>query len=564
MSDPRDFLPSKYKKPSSLSNTSDALVDPPIEPSKDLNTDLNMDIDSPWADLAKEPASLGSSLTSTPLSSDINLSLDSKVMDEKPEETMSSSNSNSDGGAPSITSRPKSKNKAKITGLLVIAFLVVGVVASYLLTQQSQDLRQQAHMLFIPLNPDGSCDTGYSPGTVDGVEYCIPDSGYCPDGMNLITRVQENGRVVTECSTDPTPTPPYIPPSGQGTFGWCWDAGGVGGHPCSASDWTNPNQLIAGTYVWPPGCSGSACHRYIINDPNTLEAAVEYATQYPVINTVLYEGNGSGNNLEIAPFLICSSSPSSTGGYNVINCATEGSSCTTLDFSVSPPRCYLTTTAYQEMVEAGNTWSPYNTGCGDGVHDYDGPDGYLGDCNTWHFTECLEEGSGVNGYGCGAITPTQPPPPPTTITITLTTTLTPTPSITITPTVPELVCVNIEMLDSQGNIMSGNDDENLMIGDQVRFRSRHSGQETDDQADPRPVTFQFRIMPPNSTTWTDISNYSDVAASDVSAMYTIISSGPHIVQSRICAGQERCQLWENISSVESHGRPPLFNPIIRE
>lgn len=529
MNNPRDYLPAKYKK------TSSALGDLKVSDTK-TNDELN---NSPWSDLAKEPkvpSYRSNAVESDQSNSNLSI-LDTQNETVKSNSPVDSNIASDDSPAEIIppTSFPKAKSKAnnkKLAGLLVLFFLVVGVFSSYLLTQQSQDNRQQAARQYI-IAPPGGCGAYPNTNTVklDGVDYCLPAD---------------------------TTTPPNMT---EGKFGYCWNC--VPPRPATEDDWKNPALHIAGTYTWRYGCSGSSnecscsagesdCYRYIVNIPSTLEAAVSYATQYPHINQVLYRGDGSKNNLEIAPFYSCFTGSSSeedpTITYNTVNCAAENIQdvCSFVDTSYNPPRCYLTNGAYLIEIGKGNTWSPYNTGCGDGVHDYSGENGYAGDCNTWHFTTCLNQGTGVNGLGCDIIDtpnitteeppdepPTEPPTQP------------PTEPPTGTPTLPpELLCTDLEMLNSLGEEMQGNEDQDLINGDQVRFRGNSS-----DNSNPE-VTFEFRILPPNTYAWQDLTNTDTGAtAKNISAPYTVISSGHHIVQSRVCLSGV-CQTWESNDEID--------------
>jgi hypothetical protein len=104
------------------------------------------------------------------------------------------------------------------------------------------------------------------------------------------------------------------------------------------------------------------------------------------------------------------------------------------------------------------------------------------------------------------------------------------------------------MLDASGSAMTGNDDQSLVDGDRVRFRSSASAEDPD-------ATFEFRILPPNTYAWIDITDTSATAAPDVSAFYTIVSSGHHVVQSRLCIDGV-CQVWE--SNDENNVSDDLF------
>jgi hypothetical protein len=99
------------------------------------------------------------------------------------------------------------------------------------------------------------------------------------------------------------------------------------------------------------------------------------------------------------------------------------------------------------------------------------------------------------------------------------------------------VCANIEMLDKDLNLMTGTDDERLKSGDELRFRCSAKGNQSVN------FNYEFRILPPNSTDWLDITNQGE--EKDLSKIYTLENFGQHIVQGRICVGNE-CQVWEAI------------------
>ena len=100
----------------------------------------------------------------------------------------------------------KRKNGLKIAGILVILFLVVGIVASYMLSQENQDNRQQAsEPTCDPLDPycqNGRCISGYMP---EG-ETCVPISVSgtdCGEGMHHVSNGDPNRCYNETCRNTP-------------------------------------------------------------------------------------------------------------------------------------------------------------------------------------------------------------------------------------------------------------------------------------------------------------------------------------------------------------------------
>ncbi len=153
---PRDFLPAKYKK--DLQEETDVVTD-------QNSTDLDVkQVNSLWSDLAKEPP--------VPQYRNISDTNPDKVV--SPELTkidqladmQQNIDQNNLTGQNGFTS--KKKANSKLAGLLVVFFLVIGVFASYMLSRQSQDNRQQAsggEKLCLADDPycvNGECKPGYS------------------------------------------------------------------------------------------------------------------------------------------------------------------------------------------------------------------------------------------------------------------------------------------------------------------------------------------------------------------------------------------------------------------
>ena len=145
-------------------------------------------------------------------------------------------------------------------------------------------------------------------------------------------------------SFNPSTVTPKTTP-GVGQFGYNYTTG----QPATTADWSNKNVQIAGTYIAPNG------QRFLINDPNTSNAALKYANDNPGVLDGKIGASGS-------------------------NLSSDGVNLKTIQWP--------TTTG-----TPGQTWVPPGTGCGDGVND-------AVECNQWHWTTCLNKGTGVNGVGC--------------------------------------------------------------------------------------------------------------------------------------------------------------------
>lgn len=443
-------------------------------------------IDSPWSDLAKKPE--------VPSYRSV-LPVERKVEEKDQTPVYSPMSDNLAKEEPvKNTFIPKKRPNTKLAGLLVVFFLVIGLFSSYLLSEEGQDNRQQA---------SSSCKAG--------TPYCVCGNSGC--------------QIVPPTTITP-------PPVLEDRFGWCGTCNPE--RPATEADWASTSLQISGTYLWKNPATG-IIERYVIDLPSTHEAATLYGTNWPGVNDYIEDPDGVGD-VEIAPFLMCGTG----NGYNTTNC-TDNASC----LIVEDGRCYLTTTAYQEQfLDQGYTWVPDGTGCGEGA-TVGGIATDSIDCVEYHFTTCLNQGSGVNGYGCDVEetnnndddTPTSTPP------ITLTTTVTQPP--TVTTTAPGPVCSNIELLDSTGNVMAGDDDESLKSGDQIRLRA------TATNTSSAVVTYEFRIWAPNMSSWTNLTNTSaGSSAANVSAVYTINSSGHFVAQSRICVSGV-CQAWETVAGSPS-------------
>jgi len=223
--------------------------------------------------------------------------------------------------------------------------------------------------------------------------------------------------------------------------------------------------------------------------------------------------------------------PSTTpGGTNYNGCWTCGAN-----------GCSIKTGAGFEHCAAGcDVWKwscdridNLSGGCQDGQPSIGNSQSFSASCGTEQIdVQCggqpRDFRSRINDEPCDTSTPSEPPSEP------------PTEPPTTVPPEESFSCVNIEMLDADNMLMSDDDDKNLREGDVVRFRASSS-----DDNDAR-ITFEFRILPPNTTEWVNLTMGTTTATNrNTSGPYTIISSGSHTAQSRICVSGV-CQEWENL------------------
>ena len=545
MTDPRDFLPAKYNK-----TQKDKSVFPPT----DLKAEnQSSKIDSPWADLAKEPK-IPTYRNAVDSSNNNN---NDQVGDEK-NSTTAFSDKFLETTNQTSTFTPKRKSNSKLAGLLVVFFLVIGVFSSYLLTQQNQDGRQQASggEEQIEKPPIRVRDEGEAVKDKPVARFGDADEPYPTFNFDTRTITVPTPASPIDLSNLPIPTVN----DALGTFGQCV------GDQCknTLKDFENPAVLIRGTY--PCASNTGRCLVGGTGAQATAKAAIDFgfkiaelvaaeksgsekAEIYKAINNgalniinhndyngVDKDGNPLYSPAQLIPYIPC-------GGITEVSCEGDGGGTATVgtgftlvatygDEAPDGQFIFITPEEYARRLAAGENWVP--TG--------------VGGVNYPHFTTCTDQGSGVDLIGCGVELPKDDgdgdntPKPPSTTTIPPSTTTIPP---TVTTTAPTPICSNIEMLDSTGNIMTADDDEKLKNGDQVKFRASAAN------ASSSVITYEFRLMAPNTTAWQNITNTSaGAAAANVSAAYAIISSGHHIVQARICVSGV-CQAWENVDISET-------------
>lgn len=451
MYNPKDFIPAKYKK-----NT-----DQVGDSSNDAKIDTKTN--SPWSDLAKEPEIPEYRSSVTLDESGIKNKLDaSHKIDELREISQKQTSS--------INPKNKTKNTKKLTGLIMVFFLVIGVFASYFLTKQNQDLRQQAYVPCDTGDPycgaNGRCVSGYK--MIDG--ECVPNNvtvtpDSCGANMHMI-----DGNCVHETCRKLA--------NGDILCGYITDD-----DPCTEDS-----------------MGGDWC-----DDPNT----------------------GKTETCEEAGLIRCQCS----AGWWVIGQADSCSdlcgdanadcpSCPTTPKPTSPPKTppptkTPTPTPPPQPLACGEFNCVQNSDCQSGLTCQsvvvDGQDKKI--CSK-----------GESQLFCAAN--------PTTA--------------NCCESQPMPVCASIEMLDANNNLMktNSNDDDVLKIGDKVRFRCNAVGNQDID------FNYEFRIWDTSTTSWANITDTSNTVAKNVSDLYTIGNFGKHVVQGRICWGND-CQTWEIVA-----GAPP--------
>ena len=217
MTNPRDFLPAKYKK-----NQMDS-----VDSKNDEKTD------SPWSDLAKEPKvpEYRSNLSLDDHGIKNELDASSKL-EELKDLTQREQLSNS------LNLNAKVKNKKpghkQLAGLLVVFFLVIGVFSSYMLSRQNQDVRQQASSGTSCKPDDPYCVCAYFDSS--GVSCRIDYNKECVSGYHLV-----GGHCIPTSCQDRDGDGKYVcgyggntDPCTEDSMGgdWCRDQSGLS-IPCS-------------------------------------------------------------------------------------------------------------------------------------------------------------------------------------------------------------------------------------------------------------------------------------------------------------------------------------------
>lgn len=461
MSNPRDFLPAKYKKGDTSPPTNEATIN-------DMDSNAPMDglNNTPWSELGKKQKF-----------SDTNIgapTIKNNLIDEALVSTdVLPAKKNNSGVLPS---KPKQKTANKLSGLLVVFFLIIGVFASFILVKQNQDSRQQASVgQCFPGEPycvNGRCQQGYFP---DGGECVfIGNSSTCGPNTHLIdgncyhnTCRKVNGMIICGFLSDGDP----CTEESQGG-NWCVSPTTGENVNCSSIGMIRcqcgPNWWVIGKTE--NNSCNELCPGANINCSNCKPDDPEEPENTPT------------------PTLPPESTPTPTPTPTILACAEFG--CTK------------------------------NSDCGTGLTcqslTVDGQNKKI--CAL-----------GSNQIFCAA-NPNQA-------------------NCCEPQAMP--ICANIEMLDAIGNTMSGDDDRNLEINDQVRFRCSAAGNQ--DVA----FEYEFRMWTPNTDFWLDLTNKTNSGAKDVSAIYTIQEFGNYIVQGRICANGS-CQSWETVSGAPDSDRIASF------
>lgn len=446
MSNPRDFIPAKYKKNQ-----------------KDIVSDVvdNNGVDSPWSDLAKTPKI-------------------PEYRNSEPTKPVTKNNDQINTKLVSSNNIQKKRSENKLAGILVVFFLVIGLASSYFLSKQSQDNRQKA---FEP-----ECDTSDP--------YC--SGGRCISGYS----VGSNGECVKDETSTQTCSDGYHYVYGHCIPTQCQDRDGDGQYVCGYGGDTDPCTEDSMGGDW---CTDSVTHQAV--------------------------------SCESLGMIRCQCAAGSSNGYWVIG---TGSSCSDLcgEAGINCPDCNDTPTptptnnpSHTPTPTASPTPTPTPVptllSCGEtGCHTND-------DCESGLTCQTVSiDGSsqgicalGSNQLFCAA-SPTEA-------------------NCCEAQAMP--TCASIDVLDSNNNLMEGNDDDNLNIGDSVRFRCTATGNQG--------VTFnyEFRIWAKETNYWTNLTDTSGTVAKNVSDSYIITTSGDYIAQGRICWESE-CQPWETVSNAPTTTR----------
>jgi hypothetical protein len=468
MYNPRDFLPAKYKKTTQQIGNS---VTDESSQVKIQTQEKDVHNDSPWSDLASEPQV---PTYRNHLEPDRTNFTDQAEFDQKPAATQNQNlleevkklGSNQTVNAP-LKPKNQTAKKKSLVGALAIFFLIVGVFASYLLTKQSQDTRQQAASIVCHPTEDPYCDS--STGRCqDGyylvLGFCISEDDYCGDRRHVIDgkcyhdtcRKLSNGTILCGYLTD--------------------------GDPCTEES-----------------MGGDWC-----DNPNTAE--LESCGDAGLIRCLC-----GPEWWVIGKAASCDALCDDAG----INC----SDCETTPTPTNPPVNPSTTptatpTPPAEPLSCGEFNCTQNADCETGLT-----------CQAVTVDGQAKNicAKGENQLFCAA--------DPTTA------------SCCESQAMP--VCANIEILDANNNLLSGDDDDDLSVDDQVRFRCAAEGNQNVE------FDYQFRIWDKSTDVWENITDTSDTVAKNVSALYTIDNFGKYVVQGRICWGSE-CQVWETVDNAPSN------------
>jgi hypothetical protein len=564
MADPRDFIPSKYKQDRAVVNSTN-------------NSSDSLPVDSPWNDLAK-PDSI--SLKSTrPLPP--SLTTNSKVEDSTTDNT-TANNKNS---------QQKKSNrglKNKISAFVVVLLLLAGVAVSAYMAQLNQETRQQASGTSPCSSHDkaSDCNSACSPvkshsgesfeckwindSCKESAQLCS-SSGSGDDRIEVINGVPVYVNLKTKTACDDEEMGVWC--DGCGGFclsstytgGGCISAkaakcgeGHTYGAACSldASTGWDKKCTCNGEDVWFDRSGKCNCDPTTnVCDDSSADAGTNYGLCGVYLNTnpegiACITDSGSAcqsacydaykpfidmeDDTKDAEYTSCMAACSNVENYNhCFTCNENGCSLTGATgceaCQVIHYECKEGTTRCDDTAEARGELIDMDTGLNSAT--------FKKTCET---VEQIDVACGSAGYvnsrsrfnaSCSDITDT-PTAPPT------------------APPVVAPICSNIEMLDASNITMTGDDDKGILKGDRVFFRA--SASDSSDSS----IRYEFRIWAPNMSTWTDITNPdSGSAAKNVSAAYTIISSGFHTAQARICQGSV-CQPWETLDSDQTFADVP--------
>ncbi|MFZ5376362.1 MAG: hypothetical protein ACOZAN_01680 [Patescibacteria group bacterium] len=436
---------------------------------------------------------------------------------------------------PSFKKRSSKFSLKNVIAGVVLLVAIVGSVAAYVLSQQTQDVRNQAQMAY-------PCCTGSSPEC----QY-MTNRTDCINPNDPFTCTWNT----SACGAGPTntPRPPTSTPQPSTAPVCCTGSSPECQYMTNRTDCINPNDPFtctwntnacgSGTTITPsptPRCcygnpsNGTICSDY--NDSRNLCRATGCSW-----NAVLCGDNPTGSpaNCQAGCY-----DPTPNDGYsecqttmphcpNGLNddceCNQNGGTCEVDENGVpSLYACFYSCPYYYEEVprsqwgggcppstDSDITWTGY---C-EWYHDGNGKTAeqnmeaakvaWMNQsyCGVRQWDSCLDSSWSEYGPPCeGQVTP--PPAGPQ--------------------------CNNIQLLDSNNQVLTGDADRNLSRGSLVHFQCAATG---------AVHHYEFRVMQPNGT----ITKLAATGA--MSSNYTLPETGRYAAQCRVCTSETTCHPYED-------------------
>lgn len=480
--------------------------------------------------------------------------------------TSSSSNVGPSNPTPAFHPAKKSflKQPKAILGGLLMLVLVIGGVSAFSLSQEGQDLRQQASG---KCTADKQCPDGW---------YCNKNKGECKPPTNsgecrTSADCPGGGTMClnNKCISNDQPTkPPITSPIPTNLNGVTCTTGietfKEGQHSCADNGAANcvvcgkrvtASGGVIGVWLSDPGNCGDnkKCGGALPSPFPTLKPGQLSPTPNPSgIQSCAGEPNKAVNCTEIAGptglpnRAVCGSYKTCNigGGYNACDkvAGTNGCKYTKTDGSICVGQC-PDTIGGTGMVRCQCT----GTGLNDGIWTIGvlPPGGSCAQLCACTGNTCLD-----------CVKPTKKPPGPTDK---------PKPSNTPIPTLPPgPQCTTIKMFDMSNNELTGNEDKGLKPGQAVKFSCAGTG---------TIGSYEFRVILPDGTVHNKANTPALNTNTNITGGYALPMSGRFTAQCRICyqppcpAGQVctqvlTCLPYENIASTPSTGitnaptRPP--------